>query len=156
MSLCSWLYEAIITAYCAASLLKSSSSSWLLEELPALVPQRHIAWCISCCTPSQLRTAILCTSWASSAPPPARSCWPVEGDLWAQAGKDFFTAGMGAGAHNREKKSSLTSTEQNAKLFNMVILVVGFGGHISTIVLWQTYPGCCKDRRTYLQGVFSH
>lgn len=38
----------------------------------------------------------------------------------------IFTAGMGAGAHTQEKNSSLTSTDQNVKLFNMVILVVGF------------------------------
>lgn len=63
---------------------------------------------------------------------------------------------MGAGAHAQEKNSSLTSTDQNAKVVNLVVLVMGSGGHISTIVLWQTYPGHCKDRRKYLQGVFSH
>lgn len=71
-------------------------------------PQSHIAWCISCCTPSQLhaaqlRTAVLGSSWASSAPPPSRSCWPAEGDSWAQPEKAFPTAGMGAGDHTREK-----------------------------------------------------
>lgn len=111
-------------------------------------PQKHITWCIYCCTPSQLnaaqlRAAIPRASWASSAPLPSRSCWPIEGDLWAQAGK----AGIGAGAHTREKNSSLTSTSQNAKLFNLVVLVVGFGGHISSVVLWQTYPSHCRDRR---------
>lgn len=59
---------------------------------------------------------------------------------------------MGAGAHTRENNTSLTSRDQNAKLFNLVVSVVGFGGHISTIILWQTYPDHCKDRRKYLQG----
>lgn len=113
--------------------------------------QKHIAWCISCCISSQLRSAApVMHPEPALFPLLSRSCWPVEGDLGAQAGKDFSTAGMESGTHTWEENCSLTSTDQKTKLFNLVVMVVGFGGHISTMVLWQTYPGHCKDRGKYL------
>lgn len=83
----------------------------------------------------------------SSAPWESESCWPVEGDLWAQAGTAFSTARMWSGAHSQEENNRMTSTDQTAELFNVMVLAVDFGGHISTIISLQINPCHYQGRR---------
>lgn len=93
----------------------------------------------------------------SSTPMESRSCWPVEGDLWAQAGEAFWTAGMGSGAHSQEENSSLTSTDWNkCRAFKFILVGVGFWRsyfHNSFITI-KSRP--LSRQKKYLQRVFSH
>lgn len=65
----------------------------------------------------------------SSAPPESRSCSPAGGDLWAQAGETFPTAGMWSGAP--ERQTTAQQTQKRTVLFSSVV----YRGCISTIAL---------------------